>query len=394
MSVSGFSTDSSAESDESIACSDKDNLPPKGRKPHQPETQLAQFAASAMDAVSDAGSLDEDALLSGPDCSDNEAHAKSRCSRSSLDAHQPHCKLKSSAFAEQRTTQQWFRDLDISCLDKKSLRSLKRKVSMDRDKLAKRAAAGERKFEATAIAYNKGQLSRGDRVDPQTLGPARRHNSTWTHRNAWTLDGTINLAFSLIGKLSPDANSLKKTRREVDAIAAVALAAASRTQGACRTFCDSIEFGGREMPWLIIDRSTDTTPLRVQFGHMLKELAQAARYWHWCSASRTWSLLSSCDYRQAAGMLPKSGILETLAQTVQIIYPLKRGSFVQVRRRKLRSPTCFLQNSTGSNMLAALEASPAALSIANLLKLARTGLKFIFVGHRGRLGSIKRSHEV
>ena len=95
MSVSGFSTDSSAESDESIACSDKDNLPPKGRKPHQPETQLAQFAASAMDAVSDAGSLDEDALLSGPDCSDNEAHAKSRCSRSSLDAHQPHCKLKS-----------------------------------------------------------------------------------------------------------------------------------------------------------------------------------------------------------------------------------------------------------------------------------------------------------
>ena len=144
-------------------------------------------------------------------------------------------------------------------------------------------------------------------------------------------------------------------------------------------FCDSIELGGREMPWLIIDLSTDTTPLRVQFGHMLKELAQAARYWHWCSASRTWSLLSSCDYRQAAGMLPKYGILETLAQTVQIIYPSKCGSFVQVRRRKLRSPTCFLQNSTGSNMLAALEASPAALSIANLLKLARTGLKFIFL---------------
>ena len=123
MSVSGFSTDSSAESDESIACSDKDNLPPKGRKPHQPETQLAQFAASAMDAVSDAVSLDEDALLSGPDCSDNEAHAKSRCSRSSLDAHQPHCKLKSSAFAEQRTTQQWFRDLDIKCPDNKVCRT-------------------------------------------------------------------------------------------------------------------------------------------------------------------------------------------------------------------------------------------------------------------------------
>ena len=77
MSVSGFSTDSSAESDESIAFSDKDNLPPKRRKPHQPETQLAKIAASAIDAVSDAGSLDEGALLSGPDCSDQEAPAKS-----------------------------------------------------------------------------------------------------------------------------------------------------------------------------------------------------------------------------------------------------------------------------------------------------------------------------
>ena len=87
MSVSGFNTDSSAESDESIAFSDNDNLPPKWTKPHQPETQLAQFAASAIDAVSDAGSLDAGALVSGPDCSDQEAHAKSRCSLFSLDAH-------------------------------------------------------------------------------------------------------------------------------------------------------------------------------------------------------------------------------------------------------------------------------------------------------------------
>ena len=154
---------------------------------------------------------------------------------SSLDAHQPHCKLKSRAVAEQRATQQWFRDLDITCPDNESLQNVKRKVSIDRDKLAMRAAAGEHKFKATAIAYNKGQLRRGARVDPQTQGHARRHKSTWTHTKAWTLDGTINLAFSLIGKLSPDANSLKKTRREVEAIAAVALAAASRTQGACRT---------------------------------------------------------------------------------------------------------------------------------------------------------------
>ena len=75
--------------------------------------------------------------------------------------------------------------------------------------------------------YNRGQLRRGARVDPQAEGRARRHTSTWSHSNAWTLDGTINLAFSLIGMLSPDANTLKKTRREIDATAAVALAAAA-----------------------------------------------------------------------------------------------------------------------------------------------------------------------
>ena len=76
MSVSEFSTDSSAESDKGIAFSDNDNLPPKWTKQHQPETQLAQFSASAMDAMSNAGSLDGDALLSGPECSDHEAPAK------------------------------------------------------------------------------------------------------------------------------------------------------------------------------------------------------------------------------------------------------------------------------------------------------------------------------
>jgi hypothetical protein len=251
-----------------------------------------------IDLLSDASSHSDKGVddLSDEDCRPMKARRR--------DMELPTSLLKNGSFVEERCSVQWLRDLTAECEDKPSLKNLKRKIDSEDRKLKRRVASAETKLTATASAYNKLQLRREDRLDPNPLDRKARRLDTWTHSKAWTLSGAVELAFSSIGMLSPRANTLKKTRRALDAISAVAMSANHGLRSACNTLGASIRHGARRCQWLLVDRSHDATPLRLQFGQLQSELTGAARYWHWSQDGRFWSLLGSEEFQAVNGMLP------------------------------------------------------------------------------------------
>ena len=96
---------------------------------------------------------------------------------------------------------------------------------------------------STSAVWNRGQLRRGTRLDPQANKRQCVRTSGRYHPNSWTALGTVRLAFSRISALTPDASSLNETRRPLDGIAAVALAARDYQSQALRTWCSLAFFG-------------------------------------------------------------------------------------------------------------------------------------------------------
>ena len=79
--------------------------------------------------------------------------------------------------------------------------------------------------EAIARAWDRTCLRRGERLRLGLRACRRtRVRVKQSHPNAWTLTGTLSLAFRSIGQTAPAAKGLRQTRREVDAVSAVALA--------------------------------------------------------------------------------------------------------------------------------------------------------------------------
>eukprot|EP00974_Lingulodinium_polyedra_P113896 11027725-Lingulodinium_polyedra.AAC.1 len=78
--------------------------------------------------------------------------------------------------------------------------------------------------QAIAKVWARGALARGDRLVAEAGRVKRRrckeHRATWQHSRAWTLQGTLGVAFSSIGAMMHKAPGRRKTRRELDAIAA------------------------------------------------------------------------------------------------------------------------------------------------------------------------------
>lgn len=188
---------------------------------------------------------------------------------------------------------------------------LKRKIGRVHDATEATAKKTTRSLQAVAKFWGKAQLRKGDHLDvrekPLRAAAKRRH------ANQWTAAGTIELAFRSLGRGSMDRGL--KTRRSVDAIAAVSLAYVHKQNEQLREFTLSLRAGAAKPAWICVQRGWDETPLEVSFG-MLKDLvAPVARYWfpatklksarHGARAAKTspdaapsaWCRLSYDDYK-------------------------------------------------------------------------------------------------
>ncbi len=144
---------------------------------------------------------------------------------------------------------------------------LKRKMKRLLARRDKATSVLQHQLKATSSAWNRDRLRRHDRLDPHH--GARRKSSTGvrigrsyqgTHPCAWTAAGCVRLAFRQIGTLTQDA--VRTTRRELDAISAVGMAAHTHMQDASKTLMFGL--GAGRSPWLFVGRSHDCTPIKVR----------------------------------------------------------------------------------------------------------------------------------
>jgi hypothetical protein len=131
--------------------------------------------------------------------------------------------------------------------------------------------------EAVRVDWNCGRLRRGDRL--ATQGVIRRKQKVWRHKNAWSLRGVLHLAFDSLGRTTPSAKSQRTTRRELDAIAAVALSYRERVNENVKLWGLQLLHGIARPKWVFIERAWDASPVKLTFGCLRSVLAPVARYW-------------------------------------------------------------------------------------------------------------------
>ena len=290
-------------------------------------------------------------------------------------------------------------------LELKGARRTKFRDAFKNDRCSKKRMASRQKRAPDALAslsasYNKGKLRIGDMADPEF---ERRKNKPdhghCAHPRAWSLSGTIELAFSSIGALSR--NTI--TRRPVDAIASVALAALAHQKESLRAWSKFHLPASGPCKWVCMSRSHDSTPIRIRFGQ-LRELQQVARYWckqgkpvkgNKAAATDEWKLLTWEEIKHTAGALPSHGIVELMAQRGCIAWPEQHGAFVAHERRDLFFPPKFLQQTNGSTIFACMQQADTGLTFEKFFEMASfVDYLVVVVGSDLAASGSRAKHEV
>ena len=188
---------------------------------------------------------------------------------------------RSQPFREARkdsklTTSQKADRLELHGVQRRVFNQFAKNARRDQEKEASSAKSTKDALVALSAAYNKGKLRVGDMADPDR---EQRHamRGYRVHPRAWTISGTIEVAFSSVGVLVQGHRGFAPTRRSLDAVAAVALAAIDFQSEALRTWCKFLMPVSGRCKWVCMTKSHDSTPIKIRFG-MLKELQQVARY--------------------------------------------------------------------------------------------------------------------
>lgn len=226
-------------------------------------------------------------------------------------------------------------------------------------------------LDAVEAAWNKGKLAVGSHVDAKFRLRTFRHGGIPLHPKTWTSEGTLKLAFSRIGSLCPDPVSIRGSKRSIDAIAAVALAAEDYQRQAVQTWSSWLGTCTAEAPgWVVHARQHDSTPVRVQFG-ALSDLAMVSRFWYQESSECMAKLVHASDLVQRGMRLPAYGIVEMMAQAGTLSWPQAQpgGGFLATCTRKLLFPPRFLERSNGSTIFETTDQVEPSLSVDRLLAL-------------------------
>ena len=187
-----------------------------------------------------------------------------------------------NASKRQRVTGDVLRQrLTLSGKEWRKFKNLRRNAERQKQRQNAAAVKTHRKLKVVCSIWNKRALRRGERLHaddkPRSTG---RGSGTAIHPRAWTTRGAILLGFTSIGALASNRSSQQATRRSLDAIAAVALAAIHYKRESCQMWRVALSHKLHQdgPQWVCVARAFDATPLRVAFGAM-SDLAQIARYW-------------------------------------------------------------------------------------------------------------------
>ena len=275
-------------------------------------------------------------------------------------------------------------------------KSITRKLVRERARAARMEADAAHDRTSIAAVWARNCLARGERLTT-TRGAVKRRRKKddrpqWQHARAWTLQGTQQVAFSSIGQLAPNAKGLRKTRREVCAIAACAIAHKDfRNERAADAF-RYMSSGALPVTWLVVERALDATPCKVTFGKLHPLLAPVARYW-WRddvpkssgtkrdaaglqnkSPEPSWTTISHAEWmRRKKGKEPRSGTLELLGQSLRCswapVTDQASGGGVVITESPVVEPV-YLARANAATLLAALELTCPFVALEKLMGLS------------------------
>ena len=239
--------------------------------------------------------------------------------------------------------------------NKRQLKHFKQKLRRANPEQEWRSKIMRSRFEATAGIWDKGRLRRGERLCLDVEKRAKQQ-PTWHHPNAWTLSGCIREAFLAVGTMCKRSN--RRTRRELDVVAAVSLAVGWHTNQGGSVWLDSILCGARKPKFVFIERCWDCTPIRISFGQ-LRELMLFARYWRKGAADQKCKLVSAAAMLAAQGKLPSHGTVELMGQEGHVAWSeLQEGCETSlVRSSRLAFRPCLVERANGSTQLRAVDVS-------------------------------------
>ena len=129
-------------------------------------------------------------------------------------------------------------------------------------------------------AWNHARLRHGEQLRDGSA-PVNSHQKTWRHNFTWTASGTLKMGFACMERLSQKVLGERQTRRDTDAISAVALAHQARQRSNAKTLRLQVEAGVERLGWALLERAFDCTPVRVRPGSCAHGLApkMARRWW-------------------------------------------------------------------------------------------------------------------
>ena len=219
---------------------------------------------------------------------------------------------------------------EIDTLKGRANQAQKRKIERCLKAVGEVRDTFKRGLKAVGRVWNKKVLRRGERLHVNSEKLVRKNKGgQQSHPKAWTLSGTIRLAFESIGPLPQQTARAEGCRRTISAVAAVAHAGLHHQMEQLRAVTEVAKHG--QSSWFFVQRGLDATPLTVNFGSLANIVTPWARYWHKVSddksvpAKQRWESVTYAEYLQLAqgkGMhTPRVGMLEFLVQTAQV----KRG---------------------------------------------------------------------
>ena len=278
--------------------------------------------------------------------------------------------------------------LELDGVKRKAFRDAAYKAARSQKKKASSAESTSSALASLSAAYNKGMLRIGEMADPDHE-QRKKVRGYRVHPKAWTISGTIEVAFSSVGVLHQGHRGLAATTRPLDAFAAVALAAIDFQREALRAWSKFFMPASGRCKWVCMTRSHDSTPLKIRFG-MLKELQQVARYWHKTGkiggSQKTGlearaQLLTFDELKQRTKALPSYGITELMVQRGCFAWPERRGDFVVQQSKNIFFPPKFLARTNGSTIFACMQAAGAGSSLEQFFEMSSfVDFLVVFVG--------------
>ena len=211
--------------------------------------------------------------------------------------------------------------------------------------------------------WDRKQLRAGEML-ADNLDITMGAQDTSTKSNAWNAEGAVRLAFTSVGG-GHGKRSSRQTHRALDAICGVSEVARQACTKNIKDLFSCIAAQSVDVPWLVVFRGFDETPVTTLFSTLHSELAPIARYF-WRPTPK--DEMQRLTFEDMSQKYPNTnqirfGVNELMAQTLTFAWQQDGAEFFD----RVCARPAYVENTKASTLLEAFECVQPEFSVAGLL---------------------------